>query len=592
MKLVSAILALVLSLGAFAQDKPQPVSNDRPHPVSKQDEKMAADKYKKALDLRKQGKIEDALLAATDASQLVPSNSEYVLIRELLKQQIVSSYLERGNHLVETGDPKGAAAQFREALARDPENSYAQQRLKDVTAPDNYENRVMKLLAGVNNVDLQPAPGKKSIHAGPDMRGAYAAIGKAFGVDFSFDQSVTNRQIRIDMDNVDFYTVTSFLGKITKTFWAPISSNQAIVANDTQEMRNTYERLAMRTFYISNATNPTDLNDLVNVMRVIFDMKFVTVEPNHNTITVRAPRPQLEEMASFIDSIMDAKPEIMLVLNEYEFNIDRASNYGINLPTDFTVFNIPSEIRRVLGNDAQTVINALNQNGRIDPSQIPAADLTNLAGSPLLAPFIFFGKGNGLTGVNVPPISATLSASHSFSTNLEHLNLRTTDGEAATFRVGTKFPVVTSNFSTQTFTVTGASNTVNTPQVQYVDLGLTLKATPHYESGGDIKLDLELDIQGLGTQSFNGIPDITSRSFKGNLTAREGEPSVIGGSLSEQEIRSTQGYPGIGQLPILSSVLNTNSKDRVRSEILLVVTPYVVRKPFHDRGASAFWTLN
>src|SRR6185312_9503701 len=204
MKLVSAILALVLSLGAFAQDKPQPVSNDRPHPVSKQDEKMAADKYKKALDLRKQGKIEDALLAATDASQLVPSNSEYVLIRELLKQQIVSSYLERGNHLVETGDPKGAAAQFREALARDPENSYAQQRLKDVTAPDNYENRVMKLLAGVNNVDLQPAPGKKSIHAGPDMRGAYAAIGKAFGVDFSFDQSVTNRQIRIDMDNVDF----------------------------------------------------------------------------------------------------------------------------------------------------------------------------------------------------------------------------------------------------------------------------------------------------------------------------------------------------------------------------------------------------
>src|SRR5690348_17642151 len=55
----------------------------------------------------------------------------------------------------------------------------------------------------------------------------------------------------------------------------------------------------------------------------------------------------------------------------------------------------------------------------------------------------------------------------------------------------------------------------------------------------------------LGAQSFNGIPEITNRSFKGNITAREGEPSVIGGSVTDQELRSTQGYPGISQLPLL-----------------------------------------
>ncbi|HJT52416.1 MAG TPA: hypothetical protein VJ848_01095, partial [Candidatus Angelobacter sp.] len=399
------------------------------------------------------------------------------------------------------------------------------------------------------------------------------------------------RQVRLDLDNVDFYMVTDLLGKMTKTFWAPVSNKEAIVANNTQDMRTAYERMAVRTFYVANVTGQTDLTDLANMMRVIFDMKFVSVDAGHSTITVRAPKDQVEAVASFIDNVMDAKPEMMLVVNEYEFDADNLRNYGLNLPTDFTVFNIPSEIRRVLGSDAQGVIDQLNQNGTIDPSKIPTSTLSNLQGSPLLLPFVFFGKGLGLTGIVVPSISGQLASTKSFSSNLEHVNLRAIDAEPATVRVGTKFPVVTANFNAVTVGTSGISNLGVTPQFQYVDLGLTLKVTPHYESAGDIKLDLELEVQGLGAQSFNGIPEITNRSFKGNITAREGEPSVIGGSVTDQELRSTQGYPGISQLPLLSSIMNTHSADRSHNEILFVVTPYVVRKPFHDHGASALWSV-
>jgi len=583
MKWTCSILLLFLSLAAFAEDKPQP--------VSKQDQKMAADRYKVALELRKQGKVEEALLAATDASRLVPSNSEYLLTREMLRQQIVSGYLNKGNALAATGNNKAAADQFKEALARDPENSYVQQRLRDVSDDNADQHRVMELLAGVNSIDLQPLPGKKSIHAGPDMRSVYTKIGQVFGVTFDFDQGVTNRQVRLDLDNVDFYMVTDLLGKMTKTFWAPVSNKEAIVANNTQDMRTAYERMAVRTFYVANVTGQTDLTDLANMMRVIFDMKFVSVDAGHSTITVRAPKDQVEAVASFIDNVMDAKPEMMLVVNEYEFDADNLRNYGLNLPTDFTVFNIPSEIRRVLGSDAQSVIDQLNQNGTIDPSKIPTSTLSNLQGSPLLLPFVFFGKGLGLTGIVVPSISGQLASTKSFSSNLEHVNLRAIDAEPATVRVGTKFPVVTANFNAVTVGTSGISNLGVTPQFQYVDLGLTLKVTPHYQSAGDIKLDLELEVQGLGAQSFNGIPEITNRSFKGNITAREGEPSVIGGSVTDQELRSTQGYPGISQLPLLSSIMNTHSADRSHNEILFVVTPYVVRKPFHDHGASALWSV-
>jgi general secretion pathway protein D len=585
MKWITAILLVLVSLAAFAEDKPKP--------VSKQDQKLAAAEFKRALDLRKEGKVEEALLAATDASRLVPADPEYLLTREMLRQQIVSSYVNRGNKLAENGDPKAASVQFKEALARDPENSYVQQRLHDVSGDDNADHqKVMQLLAGVNNVELQPDSGKRSIHAGPDMRSVYTQIGKSFGITFDFDPTVTNRQIRIDLDNVDFDTVASFLGKVTKTFWAPVSSREAIVANDTQDMRTAYERMAVRTFYVPNVTSATDLNDLANVMRVIFDMKFISVQASQNTITVRAPARQIEAMTTFIDSIMDAKPEIMLVVNEYEFDADKLRQYGLNLPTDFTIFNIPSEIRRVLGSDAQTVINALNQNGTIDPTQISPTVLGNLAGSPLLLPFIFFGKGLGLTGFVVPSISGQLSTTKSFSANLEHVNLRAMDAEPTTFRVGTKFPVLSSSFNAVALNSRGQVNLGITPEFQYVDLGLTLKVTPHYQAGDDVKLDLELEIAGLGAQSFNNVPELTSRSFKGNITVREGEPSVIGGFISDQELRSTQGYPGLGQIPGLSAVLNKNSTDRPHNEVLFVVTPYVIRKPFHDRGATAIWNLN
>lgn len=585
MKWTPAILFLLLSFPGLAEEKALP--------VSKQDEKMAAGDFKRALELRKQGKVEEALLAATHASQLLPANAEYVLTREMLRQQIVSAYLDLGNRLAAEGKLEESAAQFREALGRDPQNSYAQQRLHDVSEPvDPDRERVMQLLAGVNNIDLQPAPGKKNIHAGPDLRSVYTQIGQAFGVSINFDQSITNRQFRLDLDNVDFYTVMSFLGKITKTFWAPVSSKEAIVANDTQEMRTAYERMAMRTFYIGNVSNPNELSDITNLMRVIFDMKFISIQTEHSTITVRAPRTQIEAVASFIESIVDTRPEIMLVLNAFEFDSDKLRRYGLNLPTDFTVFNIPSEIRRVLGKDAQSVIDQLNQNGTIDPSKIPAADLANLQGSPLLQPFVFFGKGLGLTGIVVPPISGQLSETTTLAANLEHVNLRAMDREAATFRVGTKFPVISANFNAVALNSRGQISTGSTPQFQYIDLGLTLKTTPHYHSDGDIKLDLDLEIQGLGAQTFNNIPELTNRSFKGNITVREGEPSVVAGLINDQELRSTKGYPGIGQLPGVSAVLNTNSKERAHNEILIVITPYVIRKPFHDRGPSALWTLN
>jgi general secretion pathway protein D len=118
-----------------------------------------------------------------------------------------------------------------------------------------------------------------------------------------------------------------------------------------------------------------------------------------------------------------------------------------------------------------------------------------------------------------------------------------------------------------------------------------LKATPHYHSNGDVTLGVDLQIQGLGTLQINSIPDITSRSYQGTITVRDGEPSVISGLVSEQELRSTQGLPLLSMLPGMKTFLSSNSKERIHNELLIVITPHVVRKPFRDKGSSVFWAV-
>ncbi len=587
MKRISYILMVVLCLAAVS------AAGKKDGGVSKKDHEAAEQEYKHAVDMQKAGQLDDAVAAATRAALFEPSNVGYATFREVLKQQVVNGFLDRGNTLAEAGDREGAAAQFKLGLAEDPNSNYLQQRLRDVTPQEKSEHdHVVELLASVEDINLTPQTGKRTLHLSGDTRSVYTQLGKIFGITFQFDTNFTSRPVQFNIDNVDFFFASQLLGKMTKTFWSPLTAQDALVANDTQENRTSYERMSMRSFYVGGATSPTDLNDIANILRTILDIRFVIVEPAKNVITVRAPREKVAIAASLLDSLLDVRPEIMLEVNEYEIDFDNLRQYGLSLPTSFTVFNIPSEIRRVLGSGAQSVIDQLNKTGTIDPSTISPSALANLAGSPLLLPFVFFGGGQSLTGVTVSPIGAQLSQTKSYASNTERAQLRSLDGEAATFRVGTKFPIVSSNFNTVAFSARGSVSAGSIPQFTYIDLGLTLKITPHYHADGEVKLDFEMEIQGLGAQSFNNIPELTTRSFKGNITAMEGEPSVVTGLLTDTETKATSGYPGIGQIPGLQALVNTNNRDTAHTEIIVVITPRVIRKPFHDKGSSVFWNVN
>jgi type II secretory pathway component GspD/PulD (secretin) len=298
-------------------------------------------------------------------------------------------------------------------------------------------------------------------------------------------------------------------------------------------------------------------------------------------ITIRAPAQVLDAAAQLIENLSEGRPQVMLEVRAISMNESLNKQLGVTLPLQFAIFNLNTELR-ALGPNAQDLINRFNA-GTLTPSDLAAAQAALAANqnSPLTKSFATFGGGQTRFGVVVPPASVQFAYNKSTFTNLEHVTLRAEQGHAATFRLGDRFPVITGTFGS---TLAGqlppgisrAALQPITPSFAYEDLGITLKATPQINGDLDVTLQLELQVRALGPIQFNAIPTISNREYKGIITVRDGQTSVMAGSIDETEQRSISGMPWISRIPGLGRATSSTSKQATTNQILLLVTPHVI----------------
>jgi len=93
----------------------------------------------------------------------------------------------------------------------------------------------------------------------------------------------------------------------------------------------------------------------------------------------------------------------------------------------------------------------------------------------------------------------------------------------------------------------------------------------------------------LQGQSINGVPVISNREYKGSINLMDGEPAVVAGSVSHSEQRSLSGIPGLGSVPGLNKVMTTNSKQEDDDELMIVITPRVIRNGGSQEQNSEVW---
>lgn len=433
-------------------------------------------------------------------------------------------------------------------------------------------------------VELTPKPGVRSFNLTADTRSLYSQIGSAFGLRITFDESTPTRSVHFELKDIDFPTAIDLAAQMTRTFWVPVAPDQILVAADTLQKRRELERMLQRTFYLPDSTAPTELNDVVNMLRTLLEIRYVVQQPSSSSITVRAPQRTLHAAEQLLESMSLTRPQVVLDIQAYEVNRSMLRTVGIDLPLQFQVFNIGGSVAALLNSpNVQSLIAQLIASGGLNAQNLGSlaallAQFQNQQSSLLSNPVATFGGGLTLFGVGVPPATLNLSLNESQVTNLEQATVRASQGNAATVHVGTRYPVLTQSFSSG-FTLPGANfNVVGAiPGFTYEDLGLTLKAKPQIHGTAAVTLDLELAVRSLGSQSFNGVPVIQSREYKGMISVRDGEPAVLAGILSNTEQRSVRGLPAIGYLPILDRLMTNESVNDVRTELVVVITPHIVR---------------
>ena len=598
-----------LALGAFCADQPQnlpllPCAQGSPGTPacnpSKKELKEAKAAFAKGLKLQHGQRTDEAFEQFETAARLAPQDVEYGTAREMARQQLVFDRLEHGNRELLKGRQVEALAEFRGALQLDPQNDFAQQRLRDALGEWAPKTQAPpRVLAEAGEVRVAPNPNRADFHYRGEGRGLLTQVAGAFGVAATFDDSVASRRVRFDIDNVDFYAAMRAACDVTRTFWTPLEEKQILLASESPENHRVFDRMALRTFYIPGVTTPQELNDIVNLLRTLFEIRFLTQQPQAGTIMVRARQNILDAATQFMETLGDSRPQVMLDVRVYEVSHTVTRNMGLHIPNQFQLFNIPAGALAALGGqNIQNLINQLISSGGINQanSQAISALLAQLQGqqkSIFSQPLATFGGGLTLTGLSLGNGSAQLSLNESSVKTLEHATLRVAQGNEATFRAGTRFPILNASFApifnSPAISQVLQNNTFQAafPSFNYEDIGLTLKAKPLVNRNSDVSLQLELQFRSLQGQSLNGVPVISNREYKGSITLMDAEPAVVSGSVSRTEQRSLSGIPGLGAVPGLNKAMVSNTKEVDEDELLVVITPRVISQ--RDQNAAEVW---
>ncbi|MGH9649107.1 MAG: hypothetical protein ACRD3I_01425, partial [Terriglobales bacterium] len=411
--------------------------------------------FARALKLFDAHKTLEALEQFDEAARLAPENQEYATARETVRQQAVYEHLERGNGMLAEGRRVPALAEYRAALDLDPNNSFARSQLEGALAPlpppardstavnAQARSRTLQIVEESREIVVRPQPGTRDFHFRGDTRGMLQEVAKAFGLRAVLDESLDSRTVRFDLEGADFSTAMSIGGRMAHTFWTPLSETEILIARDTQENRRRFERMSLRTFYLPDVAGPEQMQELAGMLRTVFEVRLLQPHPGQSLLTIRAPQAQLDEATRFLEQLGGGRPQVTLDVKVFEVRRSVLRNLGVDLPLQYTIFNVPSEARQLLSSPgAGSLIDQLIASGGINQANAAAvaallAQLQAAQSSVFTQPFAVFGGGITLTGITLLPGVANFLRDASAVQSLEHATLRAAQGDPATMRIGT-----------------------------------------------------------------------------------------------------------------------------------------------------------
>jgi general secretion pathway protein D len=597
LRLLLAVLGMATMLWAADEPPAPPVFCAEGIPgapaciASKHDRKDAKEAFERGLKLQKDHRLDEALANFERAAQLLPRDVQYITVKELVRQQVVFDHIERGNTALSKGNQVAALGEFRAALQLDPQNQFANQRLKDALGEWAPQVRqTAQIVEDSGELHVAPKPGLQSFHFRGDSKTLLTQVANAYGISPTFDDSVVSRRVYFNVENVDFFSAMNLACRVTKSFWSSLEKQQILIAADSTENHRLFDRMTMRSFYLPDYSNSgSEFNDVVNSLRTLFEVKYIGTQPGSGKIVIRAPQAIVEAATQYLEGLDTGRPEVLLDIQVYQISHKLTRDFGLHIPNNFQLVNIPvAALAGLGGQNIQDLINQLISSGGINQANSSAisaliAQLTGQQNSVFSQPLATFGGGLTFMGLSLDHLTATLQLNESSVKALEHVTMRAAQGKESTFHLGSRYPIINATFA-PIFNSPAISQALQNnsfispvPSVSYEDIGLNLKVKPSIHGDADVGMGIELQFRSLAGNNVNGIPVIANREYTGSIGLKNGERALVVGEIDQTEMRSLSGIPGLGSIGGLNKIMASNSTENDEDELLVVITPHILR---------------
>jgi general secretion pathway protein D len=542
-------------------------------------------------ELRKD--YDTALVYFQKALQSQPDNSLFMIHEKTARTLAADFHLRQGRRLMASGRPDEASGEFQKAVSIDPTNMAASQELARIVAAQTAAKRTreQELKQALKPVEepAGPAPVKLKalppepighIHISGDAKKVFESLGKlgelnvAFAKDFS---QVGGQTVSLDLTGVKLEDALHILADETKTFWKAVTPNTILVIPDNQVNHRDYDEQVLRTVYLSNPFAPADRTQITTVLKTMLGPQTHIVDnPQANAIIISDTPARVAAAEKLIHDLDHGKAEVLVEVAILEADRERIRDLGLSpvaLSNSTQIgigFNPPGGTTTTTSGGSTTTVPGtlgLNQLGRISSADFSVA---------------------------LPGYIANALLSDTRTHILQNPSIRTTDGEKATMKIGSKVPFAQGSFlpsfgGATTGGAGGGFGLLASTQFQYQDVGVNVEITPHVLATGEVNLHAKIEITAVGPSvPLGGIaePSFTQRTIEHDIRLKAGEINLLGGLIQSQASNAVSGLPGLGQIPLLRYLFSTEHRDVTETEILVMLTPRVVRLPDLPAGSE------
>lgn len=506
------------------------------------------------------------------AYNLSPSDLTYRTALYRVQISASSLHVMKGRKLLQAGEEQAALMELLRAVEIDPGNEAAQQEIARIRAqqgekPRGNEVGTPETPGEQEEIDSMGAPVELrplsreplTLHMVEDSKVVYQAVGKAAGVNVLFDPDYTGKRIQVDLNNVSLMDALRIVATLSNTFWRPVTGNTIFVAANTRAKRTELEEQAVQTFYLTNAWQQNDLNDVQTAIRNVLPNTHVYGVQSQNAIVMRGSPDELLLAQKLINDLDKARPEVVVDIAVLEVSKNWERTLGIAWPSSAGI--------QLQSPTASSSTTCPTGSTNCTPTTGTSPTLYNLA-----------HLNSSDFAVTIGSATANLLLSDSNTKVLQNPRIRATDQQKATMKIGQRIPIATGSYQTGAATAL-VSSLVNT-QFQYQDVGVNIEMTPTIHFDHQVTLKMKIDVSSVaGQDTISGVtePIFAQHTSEQVIRLREGEASILGGILEKQDQVSWTGIPGLSSIPLVKYLFGSKDHTITEDEIVFLVVPHIMR---------------